>query len=231
MVLVIPLKLVFIRQEPEDANCLFLGLFDFFFGDASSADTLGAFALFQRFVNVQGEKFGCAGMGVDDVLKGRVDGGLECEGGGKGGREDEGVFVKEEEDGVDPLEGECEWWGGGFGFGFGFLGGLLLLLDGGGGRVDGFTACVDIEPDSLFQRFHTLIRWYFAEKLVEAFQIGIPILIDHLDETGAWHVENGGQVRCEEGSDEEGLEVRERGGGEVVDRTVVFFGKTAGDVG
>lgn len=36
---------------------------------------------------------------------------------------------------------------------------------------------------------------------------------------------------CEEGADEEGLEVGESGWGEVVDCPIVFFGKAAGDVG
>lgn len=163
MVLVIPLKLVFIGQEPKDADRLFFGFFHLFVGDACA----GALALFEGFVNVEGEKLGCAGVGVDDVLKGRVDGGLECEGGGKGGREDEGVFVKEEEDGVDPLEGECERWRR---FQFGIVlgrSGRGVLLESGG--VDGFTACVNVEPDRVFQCLDTLIRGDFGEKLVEAF--------------------------------------------------------------
>lgn len=108
MILVIPLKFVFIRQKPKNTYRLFLCLFHFFLCHplCCAAYTFCAFAFFQRFVNVEGKKLGCAGMSVDDVLKGRVDGGLKGEGGGEGGREDEGVFVKEEEDGVDPLEGE-----------------------------------------------------------------------------------------------------------------------------
>lgn len=162
MILVIPLKLVFIRQKPENAYRLFLGLFHLFLGHALSCAgytyALCALALFQGFVNVEGKELGCAGMGVDDGLEGGVDGGLKGEGGGEGGGEDEGVFVKEEEDGVDPLEGEGQRRGR---FRIGRVG-----IDVCRACVDGFPPEVDIGRDGVFQCGDALVSGHLAKELV-----------------------------------------------------------------